>query len=41
MLLSASFGWPMIAYAGPVPVTRGGVVRLLQAAWAGEPPAVG
>ncbi len=28
-------------YANPVPVTRGGVVRLLQAAWAGEPPAAG
>ncbi|GAA3775945.1 maleylacetate reductase [Streptomyces chiangmaiensis] len=28
-------------YANPVPVTRDGVVRLLQAAWAGEPPAVG
>ena len=26
-------------YANPVPVTRDGVVRLLQAAWAGEPPA--
>jgi hypothetical protein len=27
-------------YANPVPVTRDGVVRLLRAAWAGEPPAV-
>jgi maleylacetate reductase len=26
-------------YANPVPVTRDGVVRLLRAAWAGEPPA--
>ena len=26
-------------YANPAPVTRGGVVRLLRAAWAGEPPA--
>jgi maleylacetate reductase len=27
-------------YANPAPVTRGGVVRLLRAAWAGNPPAV-
>lgn len=28
--------WP-VPYANPVPVTRDGVVRLLRAAWAGEP----
>jgi hypothetical protein len=28
-------------YANPVPVTRGGVLRLPQAAWPGEPAAVG
>ena len=28
-------------YANPVPVDRHGLVRLLRAAWAGEPPAVG